>query len=64
MSGGSFYSQNDLTLYFGLGDATIVDRMEIRWPSGTVQAWKQIPVNQKLFVTEGSWTLGQLRVRR
>jgi hypothetical protein len=54
MSGGSYYSHNDMTLYFGLGSAASVDRIEIRWPSGTIQEWKDIPVNQKILITEGS----------
>jgi hypothetical protein len=33
-SGGSYLSQNDLRIHFGLGDASKVDRLEIRWPSG------------------------------
>ena len=54
MSGGSFYSQNDMTLYFGLGGANSVDRLEIRWPSGLVQEWKNLPPNQKALATEGN----------
>jgi hypothetical protein len=54
MSGGSFYSQNDMTLYFGLGQASSVERLEVRWPSGAMQEWKNVPVNQKLLLTEGS----------
>jgi enediyne biosynthesis protein E4 len=57
MSGGSFYSQNDMTMYFGLGMASMVDRLEIRWPSGAVQEWTKIPSNQKLVITEGSSVL-------
>ena len=53
MSGGSFYSQNDMALYFGLGPAKSVDRLEIRWPSGLVQEWKNIPSNQKTAAREG-----------
>ena len=37
MSGGSYYSQNSLVLHFGLGAATAVDSIEVRWPSGQVQ---------------------------
>ncbi len=54
MSGGSFYSQNDMSLYFGLGRANTVDRLEVRWPSGRVQQWRDLPVNQRLLITEGS----------
>lgn len=38
VSGGSgFCSQNERRLHFGLGKASSVDRVEIRWPSGTKQ---------------------------
>jgi enediyne biosynthesis protein E4 len=57
MSGGSYYSQSDLTLHFGLGPATTVTRIEVRWPSGLVQEWKNVRVNQILSLTEGSGRL-------
>jgi len=38
VSGGSgFCSQNERRVHFGLGQANSVDRVEIRWPSGTKQ---------------------------
>ncbi|HLK68035.1 MAG TPA: CRTAC1 family protein [Bryobacteraceae bacterium] len=54
MSGGSFYSQNSMTLYFGLGNAEKIDRMEVRWPSGLKQSWQDVLVNRKLVITEGN----------
>ena len=45
MSGGSYYSQSDMSLYFGLGDALVVNRLEIRWPSGEIQEWTNLPAN-------------------
>ncbi|MBV8896466.1 MAG: CRTAC1 family protein [Acidobacteriaceae bacterium] len=54
MSGGSFYSQNSMTLHFGLGECTQVDNVEIRWPSGTVQEIGKTAVDQTLRVTEQS----------
>ena len=54
MSGGSYYSQNSLVLHFGLGDAGLVDQLEIRWPSGLVEKWKALPVNLKVIATEGT----------
>jgi len=54
MSGGSYYSQNSLTLYFGLGRSDNLDRMEVRWPSGLVQKWTRIAGGRTLVVTEGS----------
>lgn len=54
MSGGSYYSQNDMTLHFGLGQAPSVDRLEVRWPAGSMQEWKDVRSNQKLLITEDS----------
>jgi len=59
MSGGSFYSQNEMTLYFGLAGATVAERIAIRWPSGFEQEWKNVPANQRLRITEGSETLAR-----
>jgi enediyne biosynthesis protein E4 len=53
MSGGSYLSQNEQTLYFGLGSATSVDRIEVRWPTGKVQEWKNIAADQTVTLTEG-----------
>jgi enediyne biosynthesis protein E4 len=61
MSGGSYYSQNDMALYFGLGKAVVVDRLEIRWPSGEVQEWKGVPANQSVLIKEGSSNFGKGR---
>jgi hypothetical protein len=52
-SGGSYYSQNDLRVHFGLGKAEKVELLEIRWPSGTIDALKDLKVNQLYYVTEG-----------
>jgi enediyne biosynthesis protein E4 len=53
MSGGSFYSQNDLNLHFGLGAAQRVDKIEVRWPSGATQSWQNIAASQRLAIVEG-----------
>jgi hypothetical protein len=64
MSGGSYYSNSSLTLHFGLGKAGIVDRLQIRWPSGTLQTWTKLNVNQKVIATEGSEQLQQIAPKR
>jgi len=37
VSGGSYASQNDMRLHFGLGAATKIDKLEVKWPDGTLQ---------------------------
>ncbi len=56
-SGGSYYSQNSMTLYFGLGAAQKADRIEIRWPSGLVQQWTDVAANRILKITEADQSL-------
>jgi hypothetical protein len=51
-SGGSFYSQNDLRIHFGLGKADKVESLEVRWPSGQVDEIRNIAANQLIFVKE------------
>ena len=53
-SGGSYYSQNDPRVHFGLGRATRVKTLEVRWLSGTVDTLADLPVNQVVHVKEGS----------
>jgi enediyne biosynthesis protein E4 len=52
--GGSYYSQNDLRLHFGLGGATKVDRLEVRWPNGLEEVWLDLEANRIVALTEGS----------
>jgi hypothetical protein len=52
-AGSSYQSQNDLRLHFGLGKAARIDRLELHWPSGTVDALQNIKANQVLTIREG-----------
>jgi enediyne biosynthesis protein E4 len=54
LSGGSYFSQNSFTLYFGLGKAEKVDRIEVRWPSGKTQTWPGALANRTIGLIEGS----------
>ena len=51
-SGGSYLSQNDLRLHFGLGAAEKVDRLEIDWPTGIQQVEHDIAANRVVSVKE------------
>ena len=52
-SGGSYISQNDARVHFGLGAAKTAD-LEIRWPSGQVDKFRAEKVNRVLVVKEGA----------
>ena len=53
-SGGSYISQNDFRLHFGLGKATHVDSIEVRWPNGAIQKFSGPMANQNVEFQEGS----------
>lgn len=63
-SGGSYISQNELRIHFGLGKAEKVNVLEIRWPSGHVDTLKDIKPNQLIFVKEGKASAGPSNFRR
>jgi hypothetical protein len=51
-SGGSYLSQNDLRLHFGVGKAATIDRVEVEWPSGMHQVETNIAANQIISIHE------------
>ena len=62
-SGGSYLSQNDTRLHFGLGSAKKIDRVEIHWPSGAVETLDALDANQFYSVLEGSGVVPANRIR-
>jgi hypothetical protein len=52
-SGGSYGSSSDQRVHFGLGAATVVEKIEIHWPSGIRQIVKVPGVDRILTVEEG-----------
>ena len=52
-AGSSYLGQSDLRVHFGLGLATRVDRLEIRWPAGETEIVQNGGADQMLTVTEG-----------
>ena len=51
-AGGGFLQSNSLPVAFGLGNATQVDELTVRWPSGIIQSLQNVPVNQTIRVVE------------
>ncbi len=53
-SGGSYISQNDLRLHFGLGAETKMNKIVVRWPSGKEEELNDVTADAIYTVTEGS----------
>jgi enediyne biosynthesis protein E4 len=49
---GSYLSSSDQRVHFGLGTETVVQRLEIRWPSGISQTLNNVHADQILTVEE------------
>jgi hypothetical protein len=56
-SSGSYISQNDTRLHFGLEKRSKVDSVEVHWPNGTIEKFTDVPINSFIRVREGegSW---------
>jgi hypothetical protein len=52
-SGGSYYSQNDLRIHFGLDKAEKADAVEIAWPSGQKDTLHDLAANHLYVIEEG-----------
>jgi hypothetical protein len=62
-SGGSYLSQNDLRIHFGLANATKIDKVEIHWPSGRSETLTNLAVDQHYVVIEEQGIVPPERVR-
>jgi hypothetical protein len=54
VSGGSYLSQNDLRIHFGLGSHERVDKAEVLWPSGKVETLTNLAADRFYTVREGA----------
>jgi len=52
-SGGSYLSQSDLRLHFGLQTRAKIDLIEIRWPGGQIDKIRNAGINRILTIKEG-----------
>ena len=53
VSGQGYFSNHAKELYFGLGKSKIIDSIEVKWPSGLKQTFKEISPNQTVYILEG-----------
>jgi enediyne biosynthesis protein E4 len=51
--GASYLSQNDLRLHFGLGHAVTMDLVEVRWPTGKTETFKDLAADKIYTIVEG-----------
>jgi hypothetical protein len=62
-SGGSYLSQNDLRVHFGLGESKKIDSVEIHWPSGKTETLGPLAADQFYSVLEGQGVVPAERIR-
>jgi hypothetical protein len=62
-SGGSYLSQNDLRLHFGLGVHQKIDKVEIFWPSGKKDVLMNLATDQFYSVLEGKGIVPAEQIR-
>jgi hypothetical protein len=62
-SGGSYLSQNDLRIHFGLGSHDRLDRVDILWPSGKTETLNNLAADRFYTVKEGEGAVPRERVR-
>ncbi len=58
--GSGYHASNEPLLLFGLGAASVVDRLEVRWPGGARQTFEQVPGNCSYRLVEGADTLHEI----
>jgi hypothetical protein len=61
-SGGSYLSQSDLRVHFGLAQAAKVESVEIHWPSGKVETLKDLAADHYYAVLEGGGVVDRAKI--
>ncbi len=61
-SGGSYLSNHDFRVHFGLANATKIDSVEIIWPSGTVDKLSNLQADKFYSVLEGSGVVDREKI--
>jgi enediyne biosynthesis protein E4 len=62
-SGGSYISQSDFRLHFGLGSAEKIESLEVRWPSGKVETITSLAADHFYSLLEGEGVVPAERIR-
>jgi len=51
--GAVYCSRNDMTLHFGLGSATKVDKLEVQWPDGATELFPVPAIDKTITLMQG-----------
>jgi enediyne biosynthesis protein E4 len=62
-SGGSYLSQSDFRVHFGLGTAKTVDSVEIRWPSGASDVVRNVAADHFYYILQGQGLVKPEQIR-
>jgi hypothetical protein len=62
-SGGSYLSQSDQRIHFGVGKSTKIDRLQIRWPSGKVEELQNLDADRFYSILEGQGIVAPDKLR-
>jgi hypothetical protein len=54
LSQASYYSHNDVRLHYGLGGSAAAERIEVRWPSGTIDVLRDVQGRRAVKIREGA----------
>ena len=60
LSGGSYLSQNDLRVHFGLGSHERLEKAEITWPDGKVETVTNLAADRFYSVREGAGVIAAM----
>ncbi len=61
-AGSSYLSTNDPRLHFGLGADSMIDKVEVRWPNGSVEVLKNLGADAIYTITEGQGISGATKL--
>ena len=64
MSGGSYLSQSDLRIHFGLGKHETVEKAEILWPDGKTETLTHLSADQFYLIREGAGVISSTPAAR
>jgi hypothetical protein len=62
--GGSFLSTSDPRLHFGLGISKRVESLEVQWPSGHIDRFKDVATDAAYHLREGERRLACMKLKR